>query len=360
MGNGRFLYNNLITSESMITVSSLRTGIVTSALKEGTGSATLNPSGNYSGSTDLEYIIEIDSIAAGAEVGQATFKWSDGGGTWDATGVTTSATNIILNNGVNVNWDTGTGADFVVGDKWYLKGINLFNAGKMVDLDRDHVYRSAALGSPDTITIDLGAARAFDSLVIYDHNLTSAATITLEADAAATFDSNGGSPQVSESATWSSEKILHYLAASVTKRYARLKINDTANPDGYIEIGELFLGPYLELTKNFIDGFSKETAFLKDSNATPYGIKKSRFYNTQDTFNFNFAAMPEADVASVKAMIAAIANRSLGTIKPVWFNSDSAVPGDLWLVEISSLPVDHRMRDYYDMPLQFIEVLRSV
>ncbi len=77
MGKCRFLFSNFITDESMLAVSSLRTGIVTSALKEGTGSAILNTSGDYGGSTDLEYIVEIDSIAGGAEVGQATFRWSD-------------------------------------------------------------------------------------------------------------------------------------------------------------------------------------------------------------------------------------------------------------------------------------------
>ena len=147
MSKSRFLFQNLITSENNISVSSLRAGIVTAALKEGTGSAVLNTSGNYSGTTDLEYIIEIDSIAGGAEVGQATFKWSDGGGTWNASGVTTSAVNILLSNGIYINWTTGSGADFVVGDKWYLKGINLFNAGKMIDLNRDHRYRSAGLDS---------------------------------------------------------------------------------------------------------------------------------------------------------------------------------------------------------------------
>ncbi len=146
MGNSRFLYNNLITSESMITVSSLRPGLVSSPLKSGTGSAILNTSGNYSGSTDLEYIIEIDGLGTG-EVGSSTFKWSDGGGGWDATGVTTSATNILLNNGVYVNWTTGSGADFVLADKWYFKAWNLFNAGKIIDLDRDTRYRSATLSS---------------------------------------------------------------------------------------------------------------------------------------------------------------------------------------------------------------------
>jgi len=145
MADHRFLYNNLITSESMLSVSSLRNGIVTGAKKEGTGSAVMTPSGNFFGAVDIEYIVEIDSIAGGAEVGQATYKWSDGGGTWDASGVTTLAAPTLLNNGAYIAFATGTGADFVVGDKWYFKGVNLFNAGKTIDRDRDQAYRSAGL-----------------------------------------------------------------------------------------------------------------------------------------------------------------------------------------------------------------------
>jgi hypothetical protein len=361
MGRVRFLYDNLITAESMITVSSLRNGIVTAALKSGTGSAVLNPSGNYSGVVDLEYIIEIDSIAGGAEVGQATFKWSDGGGTWDATGVATSASNILLNNGVCINWTTGSGADFVVGDKWYLKGINLFNVGKMIDLDRDHSYRSAALGAPNTITVDLGSAQEVKAIIIYDHNFTSAATITLEADAAATFDSGaGGNPQFSEAITWNDEKIVHYLSAATTKRYWRLKVTDAANPDTYIDIGELFLGSYLELSKNYVEGFQEETTFLMDSNGTPYGIEKSRFYNSQLTFSFDFQVMPAADITSMKALISAIASRDTGIFKPFWFNKNSATPNESWLMRIASLQVNHQTRGFYEMPLQLTEVLRSV
>ena len=146
-GKARFIYENLVEDETMISVSSLRNGLVTSAKKEGTGSAVITTSGNFRGSTDLEYIVEIDSIVGGAEVGQATFKWSDGGGTWDATGVTTPATATELNYGVMIAFTTGAGADFVVGDKWYFKGINLFNAGQMLDRDRDHIYRSEDLDS---------------------------------------------------------------------------------------------------------------------------------------------------------------------------------------------------------------------
>lgn len=147
MGNPRFIFENLAADESMISVSSLRNGLVTSAKKEGTGSAIITTSGNFRGPIDLEYIVEIDSIAGGAEVGQATFKWTDGGGTWNATGVTTPATATELNYDVMIGFTTGAGADFVGGDKWYFKGINLFNAGQMLDRDRDHIYRSTDLDS---------------------------------------------------------------------------------------------------------------------------------------------------------------------------------------------------------------------
>lgn len=358
--SARFMYSNLISSESMFTVSSLRTGIVTAALKEGTGSAVLNPSGNYSGTEDLEYIVEIDSIAGGAEVGQATFKWSDGGGTWDATGVTTSASNVLLNNGVNINWTTGSGADFVVGDKWYLKGVNLFNAGKMIDLNRDHRYRSAALGAPNTIAVDLGSAQEVKALIIHDHNFTAAATLLLEADDAATFDSDGGSAQFSEAITWNSEKIVHYLSVATTKRYWRLSVTDAGNTDLYIEIGEFYLGSYLELTRTYANGFSEENSFLMESNRTPYGVGTDRFYNAQKTFKFDFNMMAAADVTSLKTLLSAVASRSLGTFKPLWFNKDSATPNDSYLVKLQSLPVNHRVLSYYDMPLTMVEVLTSI
>lgn len=146
-GNPRFIYQNLIADESMISVSSLRNGFVTSTKKEGTGSAIITTSGNFRGPVDLEYIVEIDSILGGAGVGEATFKWSDGGGIWNVTGVITSTTPIELSYGTLIAFTGGAGAHFVVTDKWYFKGINLFNAGQMLDRDRDHIYRSVKLDS---------------------------------------------------------------------------------------------------------------------------------------------------------------------------------------------------------------------
>jgi hypothetical protein len=344
----------------MLTVSSLRPGIVTTAKKEGAGSAIIIPSGAFSGAVDLEYIVEIDSIAAGAEVGQATFRWSDGGGTWDGSGITTLTTNILLNNGVYVKWTTGAGADFVVGDKWYFKGINLFNAGKMIDLNRDHTYRSVILESPNTITIDLVTEQEVKALILFDHNLT-AGTIVLEGDDAATFDSDGGSPQVSESITLVSGQILHYLvAADTTKRYWKLEITNTANPDGYIEIGELFLGSYMELSKNYTPGFQKNINLLFDSNKTPYGVRKNRFYNRQRQFIYDFNVIPLADLVLLEALVDGITDKDVGTLNPFFFNDDSAITGNIWMVNLDVIPEKHMASGWYQTSLEMTEVMKSV
>jgi len=360
MGNFRFLYDNLITAASMISVSSLRAGLVTSVLKDGTGSATLTPSGAFSGSEDLEYIIEIDSIAGGAEVGQATFKWSDGGCAWDATSVTTSATNILLNNGVHIKHTSGSGADFVVGDKWYFKAINLFNAERLLELNRDSSYRTAALEEPNTITITFAAEQAVDALILFDHNLSSAAIIALWGDDAATFDSDSGSAQLIETVTWAADKITHYLTTvDRTKRYWQLRITDTANADTYLDIGELFMGSYLELAKNFSYGSgSRPIKSILTTSTTPYGISKKRFYNFQRKFSYDLNYI--TDIADLVTMLETITDRDTGIIKPVFFNEDSASPADTWLVEIESLPYGMPHNTLRSTQLSMLEVLRSV
>jgi hypothetical protein len=362
MGKLRFLYNNLISSESMLAVSSAKTGLVTNALKNGTGSAVITTGGTYTGTVDLEYVIEIDGAGTG-EIGSSTFKWSDdGGATWDATGVATAATAITLNNGVTILWTAGSGADFVLADKWYFKAIQPFSAGKMIDLDRDHRYRSAALSSPNTITATLAAEAAVDAICIFDHNFTSGATIHLYGDDAATFNSGPGSaPQVDETITWTDDKILHYLTtADRTKKYWQLRVADTGNSDGYIEIGELFLGSYLELSKNYSEGFGKPLAFIMDTNRTPYGIERDRFYNTQLTFSLDFNLITTTDITNLNTLISTVTSRANGTNKPFWINTDSATPSDMWLVKIAGLPVKHNTLTYYDLPLELKEVLKSV
>jgi len=202
-----------------------------------------------------------------------------------------------------------------------------------------------------TINIDLGSAQEVKALVIFDHNMTSSATVTLK----------GVDPPIfSEAVTWASGQILHYLSAATTKRYWQLQITDAANTDLYIEIGELFLGPYMELSRNYREGFSKGFELLFDSNRTPYGVSKKRFYNRQRTFNFEFGCIVAADITLLETMIDAIAIRSTGQLKPFWFNDDAAIPANTWLVDVTAIPEDHNTRSLYNTVLTLTEVMKSV
>lgn len=341
----------------MITVSSLKLGVVSTALKDGTGSAYITPSGDYTGAIDREYVIE--TVASG-EIGIATFRWSDDGGvTWEASGVVTSTNPIELNNGVFVKWTAGAGTDIGQSDKWYFKGINLYNPGKMLDMDRDSRYRSLDKTLSQTITIVLAdAVHQVDAIVIGDHNFT-AANITVEFASNAAFDAD----YHIETIPWVAGTILYYLTHTTlerTKQYWRFTFAaTTTSDDAYFEIGELYLGSYTALSKTFRQGFTEEPNLLMDNNFTSYGVGRSRFYNEMKSYTYNFL-VPTADVVLKKALVSALGSGSTGVFKPFWFNIDPVTPSDVILARLISWPHTHNVGDYYDMPLQLTEVIKSV
>ncbi len=202
-----------------------------------------------------------------------------------------------------------------------------------------------------TINIDLGVATEVKVLIIDGHNLSATATITLK----------GVEPTIfSEAVSWAAGNIIHYLSAATTKRYWHIQITDAANPDGYIDIGDIFLGSYMELSKTYSLGFSKGFELLYDSNRTPYGVVKKRFYNRQRSFTYNFNLLIVADITLLETMIDSIASRSTGQLLPFWFNDDSATPAQTWMVDVSAIPEDHRVVEYYTTSLELLEVVRSI
>ncbi len=359
MGNVRFLYNNLITSSTMITVSTASTGTITQAIKDSSaaspGSAIISLSGTYTGYEDIE--ITIESTSTGA-VGVAKFRWSDGT-TWDASSVVTATAATTLVGGIGVAWADST-YTFEAGDKWYFKGINIFSPAKMLDLNRDTRFRSGGLETTNLINVNLSSVGRAQALILYDHNLTSAAVITLLGASAASTGSSFTSPGFSTTVPWSSAKILHYMSTNPAYQYWQLKVSNTACPDGYIEIGELYLGPYIELSANIEEGFTEEHSFLVENNVTPFGVERSRYYNTQRAWSVNYRAMPSTDIDTIKNMTTAIVSRTDGTIKPVWFNLDSAQTDKTYLVKINGLRSEHWSGNRYHLPLELREVIRSV
>ncbi|MBW2596805.1 MAG: hypothetical protein JRC93_12715, partial [Deltaproteobacteria bacterium] len=355
MGLCRFLYANEITAASQIAVSSSFYGVISGIYAEQLGSATVQNGGLYSASEDKGYIIEIDGIGAGKEVGQATFKWSDDDGqTWTETGVTTQTGAYEISNGVTVQFAAGTGDDCELGDKWSWICKNNYGTQKIFDLDRDFAYRSRSLDDPNTITLTFSEAKNITALAILDHNLSSAAVITLMGNTSDAWDA----PAYSQVIPWNPLKIGYYL--DQTYRYWRVQVSDQSNTDGYIEIGELYLGPYLEPSKNYSYGWEQSTNSFETVQKSNTGAEKISLDYLQEDFQLVFGRIPETDIDSLLAMFREIKNEAAGTVSPVYFFPDSASANNFFLVHMGKAFIrESNFLDQYTITLKLTEAVKS-
>lgn len=350
----RFLPTNLIESLGTVTVNSVASGEVSNGFKQGTGVATMESGGTYTGTAQLTYKVQIDSIAAGAEITQATFKWSDdGGATWDASAVATDTAWVTLNNGVQVRWTAAVGADFAVGDYWTFVADAPFGISKLTDLDRDNRYRSGGLAAPEFIKVDLGSAKQITCLIIQDHNFSAAATITLQAHTADAW----GAPDESDVLVWNSGIIVAFF--DYTKRWWRLTVTDAANTDGYISVGELFLGTYTELTRVLSAGQRWGYNIITDKKQLEHGAQSVLGKNLGWRFNFRFHQCESADYVKVKALLDAIYNTSTREFKPYYFCPASGTPNETYLIETEGLEVTPEILSRKTLMWSGIEVLKS-
>jgi len=162
--------------------------------------------------------------------------------------------------------------------------------------------RSAnALAASTKFDINLGGATKLRALALVSHNFSIAATIQVKfstvADFATTvYDSTSvnvypnyyddtnldwGQPVLTGNKPSRADAIaMRYpiffsASAMVTAQYVRVEITDTANTDGYVEIGRCFVAPGLELPRNYLIpgsqwGYETDTKTSKTQNGTKY------------------------------------------------------------------------------------------
>lgn len=359
MANIRFLYDNkLDTTGAVITASSTVAAQISQAQKNGTGSGSCVPGGTYTGTTERTYLIIIDTAG---DVGAAIFKWSsDGGSTFSAVLVATASTPITLDNGITVYFMAGTGTDFVLGDRWDFKVLFGYGTAKLTDRNRNTEWRSADVTGAKTITLGLAAPLAIQACLLWDHNLTNAATITL---AAHTADAWGAPDFGPVGITWASAKIAYYLTATQTYRYWQLSITDAANPDGYLRISNLFLGPYTAMTQNFAYGWSRGRMPYMAGNII--GLHPDAVVlGLPELLMCNFPLLPDADRdALVDTIFPALYSVSTKRVRPCWIHPDPSVANDAimgyWENEALSVYAE-TPNSYWNLPLQFRELVRAM
>ena len=353
--NCRITYGNLITDVDMITASSAPAGFVARTAKAGTGSGTAYFQGDYSGDNDDKYIVEIDSVAAGAEVAEATYRWKkESDSSWQASGVATSTSWAVLDNDVQVNFASGDGDDFALGDRFTCLAVLSWGKARLIDRDRDHQWRSTGVTS-EYIEIDLGSAQQVTALCLLDHNLTNGATITLKGDA----DGAGwGSPDYSQAVTWRSGIMILYL--DQTYRYWRVEFADAANGDGYLQVAELCLATYFEPSRQFVRGYDHALAAGSKSLKSDAQILRAFTEGEVERYKITFKRAADADKTSLQAWWRSTFDKVNKRVCPFYFDPfPGSAGGEIWCLPASMLSFRNVINGRHDVTLALEEVAKS-
>lgn len=187
------------------------------------------------------------------------------------------------------------------------------------------VARTTGVATGDTVLrIDAGAARHVDVLAVVRHNLSAAATIRVRAfsDAFTTtvYDSGvldafpeqwpvgllpSGHPNAATRRLTTADirqrrwDVSHVLPSPVTARYWEVALADTTNPDGYVEIGRVWLAPLYQPSINVRYGAA---AGLVSEAAIGRALSGTRYVEDRPTARtraVEFGDLPPAEAEAV-------------------------------------------------------------
>ena len=161
------------------------------------------------------------------------------------------------------------------------------------------------------------------TVALLGHNLSSAATVSF----ALNHSNSWSSPRISTTLTIVDEMILKYIADVSdyegdallmetgdtllletgdailcevdTWEYARIVITDTANSDGYVELGRVFLAPYVAIEPSSLHDF---TVTKKRSDTVIYGKDRQKFSNPGVGWRQFDLAFPPSNGTTVSAI----------------------------------------------------------
>jgi hypothetical protein len=329
----RFLTNNLLTLANM-TASSQGAGLVASPKKTGTGTAGMTSSGAYTGKNDVLVTVQCD--LAGTVGSGATFRWKTSdttAGTWEASSVsaTTSLTS-LGSAGLSIRFSTGT---LILGDQWQFWAYATYGMANLLQNDRDKWFKSGAVSSDITIIVDLGSALAITAFCLSDHNITSGATVKLQANSSNSWTT----PAYTLTLTQTDQPMVNYISQSY--RYWRVLIQDASNPDGYVGIGKLYLGTYTEIASGELWGAAdwgvkrtrERTRLRTESEA---GKSRRRVYSDNEAFPLSYKTLNDTELATLRGIWDATFDTATGQDKSVFVHFGYDTPSTCFLCECLS------------------------
>jgi hypothetical protein len=116
------------------------------------------------------------------------------------------------------------------------------------------VWRAGSVAT-EWVRVDAGSSNTItaDAVCIAGHNFTSSVSVILRA--ASTTTALSAAPTTSAAVTYRSGVMAGYFTSN-TERYWQLDISDSSNGDGFVSVGRLFIGEYLQMDPSSYDEVS--------------------------------------------------------------------------------------------------------
>jgi hypothetical protein len=185
---------------------------------------------------------------------------------------------------------------------------------------------SDALAASTQFNLDMGTARATRVVALVGHNFTSAATVEVDGGTSAgASDVYNGSAVAAYPAGETTETLegltpayLLVLPSVLTFRHLTVKIADTSNPAGYVQVGRLFVAnayqPTINAQYGLQQGFDDDsTSVNADGGATIHSERRKRRWAT--------FTLPEIPAAEALASLFPLLHRQ-GTTRQWYFVFD--------------------------------------
>ena len=194
-------------------------------------------------------------------------------------------------------------------------------------------WRSAGL-SAEWVKADLGSPQAIKAFIVKYHNLTTAATVHVQANSS---DSWSGTLPVDVTVTVTADMVARGVivvdwASAETYQWWRILITDATIADGYVRIGRIYIGGYFEPSRDFYREYDDNQVTLSEIVKGASGQKFVNVLPKYDTFALIYQGLNSTDFATIQTI-----KRAVGADMAFFIILDSAnLQNETYYVSCSS------------------------
>ena len=333
----RFMFQNLIDDETVITAASVEKGFVGAGVPRVAGAGgSMIFSGAYTGEDQEVYSAEIE---APGDVGIARFRWrktSTPAGGWEASNIPTALTDIPLDAGVKIRFVDGADSPaFALGDRWQATANRFYSPRRIYDLDPATKMRSAsAPEDPWSLVLDFGAAglsrrihRPPPQLPARRQSPDSGRPLRQTGARPRSMKGSPGAP--ARSSTISPPRRVHTATGVFWPKAPPTK------PPAHLEVSEIYLGGFFEPADHFWFGNVVGEESFEETSRTENMAERPVLLNRGRTITLPYERISDAQRGAFLAMYRAVKDVDAGRAKPFFVHLDVDDPASVILAHLA-------------------------